>query len=173
MPSSRNFIQGLRRMSASTILRRPSKGDVQHIEDIGVLSHGNHAAGSISKVDILTLPTELLAQIVERLPFRDLCALRLVSRTTNMLLSEGDIIRRWTTCTISASQRALYHHSSSVPNTMSMRYALEQHRRRLIAFRLATRYAHYVEREVLRYTLRRRDPSLDDKTLHETFRRRG
>jgi len=117
------------------------------------------------EVSLFALPTELISQIAERLSFEELCTFRRTCRAANALLVEGDVMRRWVAVSIDDVQLGLH----SVPAPVTFRYALEQQHRLIAARALAGRYCDYVERDILPYTLRRRDPNLSDTRLREAF----
>ncbi|KAK3704530.1 hypothetical protein LTR37_013813 [Vermiconidia calcicola] len=102
---------------------------------------------------ILALPTELQVWILSTISFRDLCAFRLVSKGTSQLLSAGEVVKQWALCHFSKRQLDLYP-----PDLQpAFDYVSAQQRRYHTAAELATRLAEYIERDILRFTLKRYD----------------
>ena len=114
--------------------------------------------------DIFSLPTELHIQIFLALQCEDLCNFRAVSTKSRDLLSEGEIVRQWIIHHADKQQLKLY----SPPAEPTFEYLLEQQARHRTASELATVLAAYIEKEILRYTLRRFDV-FPNRTRHEVF----
>ena len=105
------------------------------------------------KSDLFSLPIELHAQILNIASFRDLCAFRLVNTNAHYLLSKGEILRQWIGKHFGKNQLRLHTPTTSP----TFQYVLEQHRRLSTATELAIVLAEYIERKILRHTLRRLD----------------
>ncbi|KAK3698284.1 hypothetical protein LTR37_016992 [Vermiconidia calcicola] len=126
-------------------------GQAKHAMD-GSSDSTQITAESTSK-SILTLPTELQVAILTTISFRDLCAFRLVSKDTSQLLASGEVVRQWALHHFSKRQLDLYP-ADPLP---TFDYISAQQRRYHTALGLATRLADYIERDILRFTLKRYD----------------
>lgn len=102
---------------------------------------------------------------MQDLTLQDFCSVRLVSQSANALVSKGDILRQWMFDNV--DERQIHLCPPASPPTFM--YVLEQQRRLSIARRLAVVYADYIEHEILRYTLRRRFPSMSDSQHRAAF----
>ncbi|KAK5125123.1 hypothetical protein LTR85_000799 [Meristemomyces frigidus] len=163
MPKAEALMQNLRRLSTPKAFRRPSKGEDSQQRD----DHGNGGGKERSgKATIFTLPTELLAQILQHIPFKTLCAVRLSCSAASQLVSEGDIVRQWINVRLHPRQTELY----PPPSPATFIYVVEQERRAGIVRSSAVQYTNYIERDIVRHTLRRRDASLTESQFHDAFR---
>lgn len=164
MPNTDTLMQNLRRMSSPKMFRRSSKED-------DLRRNGEHDQGGGRRRrregTMFTLPVELLANILQDVSFKDLCAVRSTCSTANQLLSEGDIIWRW------IHNDNLHPHEIELyppPNPPTFIYVIEQERRSRIVESTAEQYATYIESEIVRHTLQRRDASLTGYHFHKAFK---
>ena len=128
---------------------RPTQARSKSVPDT-LLSHSIQAK-------LLTLPTELSAEILSYVGFEDLCAVRLICRTTHYLVSEGDIVRQWMNEYIDPHRLSLH----PAPSPPTFVYLLEQQRRSGTVIETAHVLVEYIEHEILRHTLRRANIDTD------------
>ncbi|KAF2481889.1 hypothetical protein BDY17DRAFT_325397 [Neohortaea acidophila] len=102
---------------------------------------------------MLSLPTEIHTSILQTATFPDLCSLRQTCKALHRLLSHGDILRHWLHAHLAPHQLALF----PLPSTPTFTYAVEQQRRHDAATETAALLSEFIEREVLRVTLKRLD----------------
>ena len=152
MSKAKTLVTNFRRMSTPMISRRASKAS-----PAGQPKGGDGLNDTTAKTgtSIFFLPTELLVQILLPVSCEDLCAVRRTCRAASHLLSTGDIVGQWLGHNLSEQQLTLYP-PPSPPNFV---YAVEQQRRFNRAGTAAAAYTNYIEKEIVRYTLKRR-PSI-------------
>ncbi|KAK3677173.1 hypothetical protein LTR78_002711 [Recurvomyces mirabilis] len=159
----------LRRISVSAALRRSSKASVEttRIEDKIEAESKDAKQDAVKPPVILSLPTELWAQIFTSLSFKDICSIRLTCKDGYGLASEGDILREWahTEDHIGAHLLRLF------PCTPPIRldYVANQLKRKDITSDTAARYTAYIYKNVIRVSLSRVIPHFSETKIRCDF----
>lgn len=122
------------------------------------------SSNKCDEASFFTLPTELHVQILLALQYQDLCSFRATSTRARDLLNEGEVIRQWINQKADRQQLQLY----PPPTDPTFQYLLAQESRQRRCIALATVLAEYIEREILRYTLRRLDV-FPNRSRNEVF----
>ncbi|KAK4549244.1 hypothetical protein LTR36_007702 [Oleoguttula mirabilis] len=163
MPNTELLMQNLRRLSSPKVFWRSPKGD--SLQRVDGHEHGGDK-DHCGKATLITLPTELLAQILQHVPFKTLCAVKASCSAANEQISEGDIIRQWSKAKFHPRQTELYPQ----PDPATFLYVVEQERRAQIVQSSAVWYTNYIEHDIVRHMLRRRDTPLTEHQFHDSFR---
>jgi hypothetical protein len=151
----------LRRVSLPASIRRSSKSAESTLER--QITEEERTPPAV--VGLLLLPIELLSQILARLPIKDLCTFRLLSRSIHHIVTSGEIPRRWINTNISASLVRLY----PPPQPVTFTYLGGLHKRHRLTERTTDWYVNFIERYVVRHSLLRHNPWMRDVMLHAQF----
>jgi hypothetical protein len=151
----------LRRVSLPSSIRRGSKSTISTLEP--QITEEEPAPPATSA--LLSLPIELLSQVIAALPLKDLCNLRTLSKATNTITSEGEIPRRWINKNISTSLVRL----CPPPQPVTFIYLGGLYKRHRLTERTTDWYVNFIERYVVRHSLQRHNPWMRDVMLHNQF----